>query len=160
MPSRHHRCHRRLDHRRHRPSIWPRTQPYCHAWVDEKANDQGPRTVIQGNSHLNHGPRTLKLGKWCPGADSNHRHADFQSAALPTELPGLPAGGTACEDLPKTAEAHGITGCQHAVQREIEALPASKNSMCAGGYSCSGGLPAPASDSIIESSAPSTAGMA
>ena len=26
--------------------------------------------------------------RWCPGADSNHRHADFQSAALPTELPG------------------------------------------------------------------------
>ena len=25
---------------------------------------------------------------WCPGAESNHRHADFQSAALPTELPG------------------------------------------------------------------------
>ena len=29
-------------------------------------------------------------GKWCPGADSNHRHADFQSAALPTELSGHP----------------------------------------------------------------------
>ena len=29
-----------------------------------------------------------KEGKeWCLGADSNHRHADFQSAALPTELP-------------------------------------------------------------------------
>src|SRR5881296_2024844 len=26
-------------------------------------------------------------GKW-PGAESNCRHADFQSAALPTELPG------------------------------------------------------------------------
>ena len=26
--------------------------------------------------------------QWCPGADLNHRHADFQSAALPTELPG------------------------------------------------------------------------
>ena len=26
---------------------------------------------------------------WCPGAESNHRHADFQSTALPTELPGL-----------------------------------------------------------------------
>ena len=33
-------------------------------------------------------PRIFELGKWCPGADSNHRHADFQSAALPTELPG------------------------------------------------------------------------
>ena len=100
------------------------------------------------------------MKEWCPGADSNHRHADFQSAALPTELPGLPAGGNACEDLPKPAEANGITACQHAVQREIKALPAVKNSMCAGGYSCSGGLPALASDSTIESSAPSTAGMA
>ncbi len=27
-------------------------------------------------------------GKWCPGAESNHRHCDFQSHALPTELPG------------------------------------------------------------------------
>src|SRR6195952_3059107 len=24
----------------------------------------------------------------CPGAESNHRHCDFQSHALPTELPG------------------------------------------------------------------------
>ena len=31
-----------------------------------------------------------KLGKWCPEADLNHRHADFQSAALPTELSGHP----------------------------------------------------------------------
>ena len=25
---------------------------------------------------------------WCPGAELNHRHRDFQSRALPTELPG------------------------------------------------------------------------
>src|SRR5690242_21621264 len=30
--------------------------------------------------------------KWCPGAESNHRHHDFQSCALPTELPGRWAG--------------------------------------------------------------------
>ena len=24
---------------------------------------------------------------WCLGAESNHRHEDFQSSALPTELP-------------------------------------------------------------------------
>ena len=29
-----------------------------------------------------------KSKKWCPRAESNHRHEDFQSSALPTELPG------------------------------------------------------------------------
>ena len=30
----------------------------------------------------------LLIEKWCPRAESNHRHEDFQSSALPTELPG------------------------------------------------------------------------
>jgi hypothetical protein len=32
--------------------------------------------------------RSCRKIKWCPGAESNHRHCDFQSHALPTELPG------------------------------------------------------------------------
>ena len=28
-------------------------------------------------------------GQWCPGPELNQRHCDFQSHALPTELPGL-----------------------------------------------------------------------
>ena len=31
----------------------------------------------------------LMLRKWCPGAESNHRHEDFQSTALPLSYPGM-----------------------------------------------------------------------
>ena len=30
----------------------------------------------------------INLQKWCPGAESNHRHEDFQSTALPLSYPG------------------------------------------------------------------------
>lgn len=43
-------------------------------------------------------PRVRKsVQEWCPGAGSNHRHCDFQSHALPTELPGR---------APREAKAH------------------------------------------------------
>ena len=32
--------------------------------------------------------RFLESQIWCPEAESNHRHEDFQSSALPTELSG------------------------------------------------------------------------
>ena len=32
-------------------------------------------------------------GGWCPGTESNCPHGDFQSPALPTELPGHQTGG-------------------------------------------------------------------
>ena len=34
--------------------------------------------------------RRHRLKEWWPRAESNHRHTDFQSAALPTELLGRP----------------------------------------------------------------------
>src|SRR5437763_11588459 len=39
-------------------------------------------------------PKPLKFWMkwWCPGAELNHRHTDFQSVALPTELPGHGGG--------------------------------------------------------------------
>src|SRR2546423_12013684 len=46
------------------------------------ANDASSATCARS-------PRDNHLGKLsCPGPELNQRHADFQSAALPTELPG------------------------------------------------------------------------
>ena len=71
---------------------------------------------------------------WWPGAESNRRHADFQSAALPTELPGqkrpqfnqfascpsrksrADAGFSACHPVQAAQVAFG--GCQHDPQPE------------------------------------------
>jgi hypothetical protein len=52
---------------------------------------------------------------WCPGAELNHRHRDFQSRALPTELPGLPLNlfdlspmQARAESCPKGAHLWGV----------------------------------------------------
>ena len=61
-------------------------------WLSaEDRGEQRTRTprIIWDFRHIaaDNGGR-LPMGSWCPGAGSNHRHCDFQSHALPTELPG------------------------------------------------------------------------
>ena len=50
---------------------------------------------------------------WCPGAELNHRHADFQSAALPTELPGH---SRSAFYIPR------LVGCQQSIGRGSRAV--------------------------------------
>ena len=45
--------------------------------------------------------RGLRFREWCPGAESNHRHDDFQSSALPLSYPGI-ASATGIFEAPVT----------------------------------------------------------
>ncbi len=51
-----------------------------------KGNPRESRTGGVGSNML------MIIKKWCPGADLNHRHEDFQSTALPLSYPGTGAG--------------------------------------------------------------------
>ena len=76
-PARHHQVH----------ELSPNFQsaPTRSTWSLQTDPGQ-PRTA---QSQLHRTPDLDRLcRKWCPGAESNHRHCDFQSHALPTELPG------------------------------------------------------------------------
>src|SRR5204862_3894797 len=79
----------RLANSRHRPAVS----------TDLPTSDPQPCSINAAMRRLSEGDRG-DVGRWCLGADSNHRHADFQSAALPTELPRprpLRAGGVSIE---------------------------------------------------------------
>src|ERR1041385_2443410 len=53
-----------------------------------KPPDPGTATAARGGGRRGSGRVGWATGDAWPGAESNRRHADFQSAALPTELPG------------------------------------------------------------------------
>ena len=54
------------------------------------AINTAPAPKAQTAAHLCSVPRNFGFSaSKCPGAESNHRHGDFQSPALPTELPRL-----------------------------------------------------------------------
>ncbi len=55
--------------------------PVCITGASDSVDSAGKR----GRNGRSAGPSQRKQ---CPGAESNHRHGDFQSPALPTELPG------------------------------------------------------------------------
>src|SRR6478672_11534291 len=65
--------------------------------ANERARTRAHRSdakLLRSLGEVNSGERqrTGANTVWCPGAGSNHRHCDFQSHALPTELPGHVAG--------------------------------------------------------------------
>ena len=63
---------------------WCSAPQSCNPFVSQFWGALHYVSSINRNLSVQNGPRKL----WCPEADSNHRHADFQSAALPTELSG------------------------------------------------------------------------
>ena len=79
-------------------SLTARTFPIAHSALLKRATEQPlahidcATTVLRTIERLQPCKRWLLLRLWCPGAESNHRHEDFQSTALPTELPGRKRG--------------------------------------------------------------------
>lgn len=82
----------------------PRSGPSCNS---QPATGSAMHTLL----------RSQGKGEWCPGAESNHRHCDFQSHALPTELPGRPA-----KRVRSVLVERGIEGDWRAVQSLQPAL--------------------------------------
>jgi hypothetical protein len=86
---------------------------------DESAKERSGRTG--GENRKGSVRRSLSNdGGWCPGTESNRRHEDFQSSALPTELPGQVRFGS----FPRAANDSGAArSCQFGPQSELPVKP-------------------------------------
>ena len=67
-------------------------------------NEVGPMKSLAQNKKKPRKRGFFALEIWCPEAESNHRHEDFQSSALPTELSGLKEGAIKAIRLVKVKE--------------------------------------------------------
>ncbi len=65
------------------------TQGYMHVANKRLHNAVAKLPTIATLGNWASGGGAEKTGNWWPGVELNHRHGDFQSPALPTELPGL-----------------------------------------------------------------------
>jgi hypothetical protein len=59
-------------------------------FVAASANQMSRSLETRSASRVAYSPKANPdvFGEWWPGTESNRRHGDFQSPALPTELPG------------------------------------------------------------------------
>ena len=78
--------------RKHPNKLWlvcPLRASRCRARIKLLCNlsNHGVSHPTSGR-HMQKAPLLRGFCIWCPEAESNHRHEDFQSSALPTELSG------------------------------------------------------------------------
>ena len=69
---------------------------------------------------------------WCPGAELNHRHRDFQSRALPTELPGRRARRAAGDGRARAVYRGSIPHCPDNRRARTKSRPWTRAQDCAG----------------------------
>ena len=102
------RSHRAEGATRHatRSALHPAASAATLLFTRQARRESNPQPPVLETGAL---PIELRTYEW-PGTESNCRHHDFQSCALPTELPGRKPGAInqlPCETKPRT-EARGL----------------------------------------------------